>query len=67
MPYLVSTFFIPGAVAVLVSRVEVMKYVGAGAKTLSYGISVVFEFIFSVCPHTVLHLFMSFWKWAPGR
>jgi uncharacterized membrane protein YraQ (UPF0718 family) len=64
---LVPAFFIAGAVSVFVSRVSVMKYLGAGAnKVLAYSVASVSGTILAVCSCTVLPLFAGIYKMGAG-
>lgn len=64
---LVPAFFIAGAIAVFVSQVSVMKYLGAGAnKVLAYGVASVSGTILAVCSCTVLPLFSGIYRMGAG-
>jgi uncharacterized protein len=64
---LIPAFFIAGAIAVFVSKVSVMKYLGANAnKVLAYGVASVSGSILAVCSCTVLPLFAGIWRRGAG-
>ena len=64
---LVPAFFIAGAIAVFVSQVSVMKYLGAKAnKVLAYGVASVSGTILAVCSCTVLPLFAGIYRMGAG-
>jgi uncharacterized membrane protein YraQ (UPF0718 family) len=64
---LVPAFFIAGAIAVFVSDVAVMRYLGRGAnKLLAYGVAAVSGTLLAVCSCTVLPLFASIHKRGAG-
>ena len=64
---LVPAFFIAGAIAVFVSQVSVMKYLGAKAnKVLAYAVASVSGTILAVCSCTVLPLFAGIYRMGAG-
>ncbi len=64
---LVPAFFIAGAIAVMVSKESVLKYLGAGAnKVVSYTVAAVSGTILAVCSCTVLPLFAGIYKRGAG-
>lgn len=64
---LVPAFFIAGAIAVFVSGVAVMKYLGSAAnKWLSYSVASVSGTILAVCSCTVLPLFAGIYARGAG-
>jgi len=64
---LVPAFFIAGAIAIFVSDVAVMRYLGRGAnKLLAYGVASVTGTLLAVCSCTVLPLFASIHKRGAG-
>ncbi len=67
MTCLVPAFFIAGAIAVMVSKESVLKYLGAGAnKIASYTVAAVSGTILAVCSCTVLPLFAGIYKRGAG-
>lgn len=64
---LVPAFFMAGAIAVFISRVLVMKHLGAGAKkVLAYGVASVSGTILAVCSCTIIPLFAGNYKMVAG-
>ncbi|MDD5503131.1 MAG: permease, partial [Candidatus Thermoplasmatota archaeon] len=64
---LIPAFFIAGAIAVMISKESVLKYLGAGAnKIISYTVAAVSGTILAVCSCTVLPLFAGIYKRGAG-
>lgn len=64
---LIPAFFIAGAIAVFVSDLAVMRYLGRGAnKLLAYGVASVSGTLLAVCSCTVLPLFASIYRRGAG-
>lgn len=64
---LVPAFFIAGAIAVLLKKDVVLKYLGAKAnRAVSYAVASVSGAILAVCSCTVLPLFAGIWKRGAG-
>lgn len=64
---LVPAFFIAGAIAVMISKESVLKYLGAGTKKIvSYTVAAVSGTILAVCSCTVLPLFAGIYKRGAG-
>ena len=64
---LIPAFFIAGAIAVFVSDLAVMRYLGRGAnKALAYGVAAVSGTLLAVCSCTVLPLFASIHRRGAG-